>query len=281
VNAALTSSIPIFGISQSVLANLDMASDLDIACNAGFSHFAPLDQMVHRIGVNETIALLGERPLTISSYHTGLMVVEMSEAEADARLRQEIETAAALGAPVIVVCSGSAGALTSNDAEAVLSTRLQRVGPLARELGVVIGIEPLHPLLHASSFLHSLRDTARIAAQVESCGVIVDLVHLYWDRQFLDDIAAHIDVICLVHLANLDSIAMQERRWQRGALDGDVVPVAALVRAIHQAGYRGAYENEILGRQSEAECKNAAIASRIWFEQLWHGDGAHHPPSIA
>ena len=261
--------MPDFGISQSVLCNTDMASDLDIACEAGFMHFAPLDQMVHRTRLAETIRLLRARPLTVSSYHTGLMVAEMLEAEADARLRQEIEAAAALGAPVLVVCPGSAGALSSYDAETVLITRLQKVGRLARELGVVTGIEPLHPFLHASSFVHTLRDTARIAAQVESCGVVLDVTHLYWDRQLLDDIAEHIDAICLVHLANLDQQALQERRWQRGALDGDIVPVAALVSAIHNAGYRGAYENEIIARQSVDDSRDAAAASRIWFERLW------------
>jgi hypothetical protein len=78
--------MPDFSISQSVLCNADMASDLDMACDAGFSHFAPLDQMVHRTRLAETIRLLRARPLTVSSYHTGLMVAEMLEAEADARL---------------------------------------------------------------------------------------------------------------------------------------------------------------------------------------------------
>jgi sugar phosphate isomerase/epimerase len=266
------STIPPFGISQSVLFNADMASDMGIACEAGFSHFAPLDQMVHRTGVADTIRLLRERPLTVSSYHTGLMVVAMTEAEANAKLCQEIETAAALGAPVIVVCPGSAGALSSYDAEAVLTERLQKVGRLARNLNVVIGIEPLHPFLHASSFIHTLRDTARIATQVESCGAIFDVTHLYWDRQCLDDIVEHIDAVCLVHLANLDKTALQEKRWQRGALDGEIVPVAALVSAIHNAGYRGLYENEVIVSQSAVDCRDAATASRIWFERLWQAN---------
>jgi sugar phosphate isomerase/epimerase len=265
----LTNSIPIFGISQSALSNADMASDLNMASDAGFTHVAPLDQMVHRTGLNETISFLRDRALIVSSYHTGLMVVEMPDADADAKLRHEIETAAALGAPVIVVCPGSAGDLSSYEAEVVLTTRLQKVGPLARDLGVTIGIEPLHPFLHASCFVHTLRDTARIAAQVESCGVVVDLVHLYWDRQFLDDIAQYFGAICLVHLANLESNALKERRWRRGALDDETVPVAALVRAIHKAGYRGSYENEIICRQSAAESRDAAAASRVWFERLW------------
>jgi sugar phosphate isomerase/epimerase len=260
---------PIFAVSQSVLCNADMASDLDMACEAGFSHVAPLDQMVNRTGVAETTRLLRDRSLTVSSYHTGLMVAETTDTQADARLRQEIETAAALGAPVIVVCPGSAGGMSSLAAEAVLTERLQKVGRFACELGVVIGIEPLHPFLHASSFVHTLRDAARIAAQVESCGVVVDLVHLYWDRWFQDDIARHAGAICLVHLANLDSTAMQERRWRRGALDGDEVPVAPLVRALHETGYPGAYENEIICQKSATESRDAAKASRVWFERLW------------
>lgn len=265
---------PIFGVSQSVLFNADMASDLDTALESGFTHIALLDQMVHRTGLGETLRLLRERPLAVSSYHTGLMIVEMAEAEADARLREEIAIAEALGAPAMVVCPGYGGNRSAYAAEAVLTERLQRVGPLARRSGVVIGIEPLHPFLHASSFLHTVRDTARIAAQVESCGVIADLVHLYWDRQFLDDIFRHIDAVCMVHLANLDKAAMQERRWRRAALDGDVVPVAKLVHAFQEAGYCGNYENEIICRQSATESRDAAAASRIWFEGLWRIENA-------
>jgi sugar phosphate isomerase/epimerase len=70
-------------------------------------------------------------------------------------------------------------------------------------------------------------------------------------------------------LANLDRTALQEKRWKRGALDGETVPVAALVRALHEAGYRGAYENEIICQKSATESRDAATASRLWFERLW------------
>lgn len=260
-------------LSQSMLDNISMAADLDMACESGAHALGLYAPLVRKTGVKETVRLLRERNLGVSSIHLGLKVLELDDAEADAVLRDGLQLAAAVGAPVAPVSPGSCGDLKSRDADEVYVRRLARVAPLAKALGVTMGLEPIHPFLHWLGYIHTIRHAARIASRVENLGIIADAAHLYWDGDLDEDIRTHVDKLRLVQVANLDNEALVQRRWVRARnLDGGAVPIADIARTIDAAGYRGAYESEILVDLAHQECIEAASASRLWFARIWPDD---------
>ena len=257
-----------FSVCQSVLSNDDMLSDLDMVVQTGTGAVAVHGRMLRSAGVEQTVEGLKARSLAVSSYQPGLRILEMTDDDADAALRADLTSAAAIGAPVMIVSTGPAASRTSSEADDCLVGRLNRVTPLARELGVVMGLEPVHPFLDRAAYIHTLRHAGELVRRTQNVGIALDVVHVYWDRFALDDISALSEAICIVHLGNLSQEALIERRWGRAAVDNGVVPVETILRAVHQAGYRGYVEDETLIRAERAACLDGVRRTREWFEAL-------------
>jgi sugar phosphate isomerase/epimerase len=258
-------------LSQSMLDNVSMAGDLDMAKESGAHAVALYSPMVLKAGAAETVRLLRERDLGVTSIHLGLKVVEWDEKTADRALREGIELAAAVGSPIAPVSSGFGGDVRTAEADEIYVRRLERVAPLAKSLGVTLGLEPVHPFLHPVGFVHTVRHAARIASRVEGLKIIIDVAHLYWDGDFETDVRANADKLCLVQVADLDRQALAERRWARTQLGEGAVPIADMAHTLDAAGFRGAYESELLLKLPHDACIEAARASRLWFERIWAG----------
>lgn len=260
-------------VSQSTFDNVTMADDLDMACESGARAIALSARMVRQCGTKETVSLLRERNLGISSIHLGLKLLELEEDAAVEALQEGLALAASVNAPVAAASPGSCGTRTAAEADEAYLRRLQAAAPTACALNVTMGIEPLHPFLHPMGYIHTIRHAARLAKRVEGCGIILDVAQVYWDCDLFDDIEKHVETLCLVQVTSLDGEALKERRWMRARIESGIVPVAAVLRAVDAAGYRGYYESEILVDLTHDESIEAARSARLWFEKIWPKDG--------
>jgi sugar phosphate isomerase/epimerase len=267
----LAEARPRLGVCQSMLGGPGMADDLDLVAEAGLHSIGLSGGAVQATGVAETVRLLHERSLTASSYAGGVSVLGTPDELFDDALRARVTIAADLGAPSIVLVTGLAGDRSPTEADDEIATRLARVAPFARERGVRLSLEPLHPFLHTLTYVHTLGHAAEIAARVPGCGVVFDLVHTHWDRRLHDDIATWIDVVDIVHVGNLDRAALAAKQWMRSAPDDGVIPLDDLILAVHAAGYRGAYELEVITpSMTPDECRALVHSAGEWFAGLWN-----------
>ena len=106
--------------------------------------------------------------------------------------RVAIEEAALLGAPVLVIVSGPAER-ADFDRMRVLPCWMVclEVLPDAEKAGVVLGIEPLHPMYAAErSVVVTLKQANDIVDKLSSraAGVVVDAFHVWWDPEVMDQI---------------------------------------------------------------------------------------------
>ena len=102
--------------------------------------------------------------------------------------RLAIEQAALLGAPVLVIVSGPANGQTLEDARATVMDGLLEVLPDAEKAGVVLGIEPLHPMYAAErSVVVTLKQANDMAERLASpaAGVVIDAFHVWWDPEVM------------------------------------------------------------------------------------------------
>lgn len=231
----------------------------------GISTFAPMGSALRPYGVDETLDLMQGHGLRLSSYHSNLRLLEMSDGAADAALMLNLDIAVRLGATVMSVSPGPSGVLSSTHADRLFIDRLARAAPLAQATGIRLAVEPLHPFLRAHGYIHGFAHGLDVVSQVPGCGLMLDLVQIYWDRTLLDNVAAHVQDIAVVQLGNLDAAALNEKRWQRTALDRGDIDVARTVRALLDAGYQGYFELENPLDLPPVECIGAVRDAYSWF----------------
>ncbi len=166
----MSSSHAGLGVCQSMLPGIDMAADLDLVASAGLDAIGVSKGTLERTGLDATIELLRDRSMIASSYAGGVSVLGLPDEMFDDAVRAAVTTAAALGAPSVVVVTGLPGERTPDEADDEIVARLGRMAPFASEHGVRFAIEPLHPFLHTLTYVHTFGHAAALASHVESAG---------------------------------------------------------------------------------------------------------------
>jgi sugar phosphate isomerase/epimerase len=206
----------------------------------------------HKFGgdVAHAAAMIRSEGLSVSSLCRGGWFSAPTAEERRARItdnRVAIEEAATLGAPVLVIVSGPANGQTLSDARATVLDGLMEVLPDAEEAGVVLGIEPLHPMYAAErSVVVTLRQANDIVEQMASAaaGVVVDAFHVWWDPEMMTEIARARGRIVGFHVSDWP-VPLPGILMGRAMMGDGVIELRAIRRAVDAAGYGGPIEVEI------------------------------------
>jgi sugar phosphate isomerase/epimerase len=164
-----------------------------------------------------------------------------------------LQTAAALGAKCLIVCSGTRAGHTFNHARRLVQGALCELVPLAEEFGVVMALEPMHPGCAARcTFLNNLDDALEIIEAVKSSQVklLLDTYHLGQSPDLVERIPQIASQIALVQLG--DAKCPPRGEQNRCRLGEGTVPLRQIVCAIRSAGYDGFFDVELLGEDIEA-----------------------------
>lgn len=165
--------------------------------------------------------------------------------------RQAIEEAAILGAPVLVIVSGPANGQTLADARQTVFDGLAEVLPDAEKAGVVLGIEPLHPMYAAErSVVVTLKQATDMAEQLRSAaaGVVVDVFHVWWDPEIYPQIKRAAERIVGFHVSDWP-VPLPGILMGRGMMGDGVIELRTLREAVDATGYTGPIEVEIFNEE--------------------------------
>jgi len=161
--------------------------------------------------------------------------------------RIAIEQAAQLEAPVLVIVSGPANGQTLEDARATVLDGLLEVLPDAEKAGVILGIEPLHPMYAAErSVVVTLKQANDIAEQLASpyAQVVVDVFHVWWDPDVMQQIERARGRIAGFHVSDWP-VPLPGILMGRAMMGDGVIELRRLREAVDAAGYGGPIEVEI------------------------------------
>ena len=161
--------------------------------------------------------------------------------------RIAIEEAALLGAPVLVIVSGPANGQSLADARTTVLDGLLEVLPDAEKAGVVLGIEPLHPMYAAErSVVVTLKQANDIADRLRSpsAGVVVDAYHVWWDPEILNEIERARGKIVGFHVSDWP-VPLPGILMGRAMMGEGVIELRQLRQAVDKTGYDGPIEVEI------------------------------------
>jgi sugar phosphate isomerase/epimerase len=161
--------------------------------------------------------------------------------------RIAIEEAATLGTSVLVIVSGPANGQTLADARATVLDGLHEVLPDAEKVGVVLGIEPLHPMYAAErSVVVTLNQANDMVDQLSSpaAGVVIDAFHVWWDPEVMHQIARARGKIVGFHVSDWP-VPLPGVLMGRAMMGDGVIELRRLRQAVDAAGYSGPIEVEI------------------------------------
>jgi sugar phosphate isomerase/epimerase len=201
-------------------------------------------------GANHAAKLIRDAGLQVSSLCRGGWFSAPTPEERRQRVadnRRAIEEAAILGTSVLVIVSGPANGQTLDDARATVHDGLAEVLPDAERAGVILGIEPLHPMYAAErSVVVTLKQANDMARQLASAsaGVVIDAFHVWWDPEVWTEIDRARGRIAGFHVSDW-SVPLPGILMGRSMMGDGVIELRRLRQAVEAAGYTGPIEVEI------------------------------------
>lgn len=165
---------------------------------------------------------------------------------------EAIHLAHALGAPCLLLHSGSRGIHTHKHARRLLRTALEQLLPLAEALQVTLAIEPMPREAGTDwTFLHDWDETLGLIADLKSdyLRAVLDLYYWGHDEPTLARIPELAPKLALVQLADAKQPPQVEPN--RSPLGDGAVPLHAITEQLTSAGYRGDFEVELMGEEIE------------------------------
>ncbi|CAG7655842.1 sugar phosphate isomerase/epimerase family protein [Paenibacillus allorhizosphaerae] len=221
---------------------------------AGIGWIAPWRHKVAEAGLAESKRIIKDTGLQVSSLCRGGMFPAETAAERQAKLddnRRAVEEAAELGTDVLVLVCGPSSNKDIALARQYVQEGIEKLIPFAREHGVRLAIEPLHPMYAAERSVIVTLDQANTLAErfsPEDVGVVVDVFHVWWDPNLYREIERAGSRILGFHVSDW-IVPTPDLLMGRGMMGDGVIEIRKIRGAVEAAGYRGPIEVEIFNRQ--------------------------------
>jgi sugar phosphate isomerase/epimerase len=160
-----------------------------------------------------------------------------------------IEQAAAVGAPTIVLVCGADGGQSLEKSREQIAEAIVKILPAAREAGVKLSIEPLHPMYAGDrSAINTLSQANDLAESINSewVGVAVDVYHIWWDPTLKAEIqrCAAKNHLFAFHVCDWN-VPTNDFLNDRGLMGDGCIPVKQIRGWVEEAGFSGYNEVEI------------------------------------
>src|SRR5437773_4023058 len=224
---------------------------------AGARHGVPYGAVwrhkLAEVGLDRAARLVRDAGVRVSSVCRGGMFPAPTPAERAARLednRRAVDEAAALGAEVLVLVCGPAPDRDVAAARRMVADGIAAIAPYARERGVRLAIEPLHPAFAAErSGITTLREARCLAERLDGAavGIIADAYHIWWDPDVHDEIARAGERLVGFHVSDW-LVPVRDVLMNRGMMGDGVIELQRLRESVEHAGYTGPIEVEIMNQ---------------------------------
>jgi len=241
-----------------VLPQWSLAQAIDGLARHGVGAISVWREKLAEIGVAEAKKRIDGAGLAVSGLCFAGLISSADAAEAaKARddVKRAIDEAAGIGAECLVFLSGGVDP-REKDLPATRARVLDGLGDLAdhaRQAGVVVAIEPLHPMACAT---RSVLTTVKLAndwcdalAAEDVFGITLDAYVTWWDPELPAQIARAGKRIQAFHVSDW-LVDTQDLRLDRGMPGDGVIDLPAIRRMVEAAGYGGHVEVEIMSARN-------------------------------
>jgi sugar phosphate isomerase/epimerase len=232
---------------------------VDGCVRAGIPAIGPWRDRVHEAGVAESAAMIRAAGLSVSSLCRGGFLTAADpegQAAALADNREAILEAETLGTRDLYLVVGGLphGQKDVVAARARIADRLAELVPFAREHGVRLLLEPLHPMYAADRALVStLGQALDLAAPFDAAdvAVAVDTFHVWWDPELHGQLAraGREGRLASYQVCDFNLPIASDALLSRGMMGDGVIDFATITAWVREAGYDGLIEVEIFNQE--------------------------------
>lgn len=240
----------------------DLVAIIEACARAGIRAIAPWRDQVAAIGLDRAVAAARATGMALSGYCRGGMFPAdpARRREVADDNRRAVDEAAALGAPCLVLVAGGLpqfsrpGSAPTRDLGGARAQVEDGVGALldhAREAGMPLAIEPLHPMYAADrACVNTLRQALDICDQLDPgrtglLGVALDAYHVWWDPELSGQIARAGRARLLAYHVCDWLVPTTDMLTDRGMMGDGVIDLRGIRAAVEAQGYAGFVEVEI------------------------------------
>jgi len=226
-----------------------LAQAIDGCARHGIRGIAPWRDQLAAMGVKEAVRAINAHGLTVTGLCRGGFFTAKDWQDDN---RRAIEEAHALGAQCLVLGVGGlpAGSKDLEGARNEVNDGIAAILPEARQAGVPLAIEPLHPMQAAErACINTLEQALDLCdALGDGIGVAVDVYHVWWDPKLAQQIArAGKKRLLAYHICNW-LVPTRDLLNDRGMMGDGVIDLPAIRGLVEGAGYKGFHEVEIFSR---------------------------------
>jgi sugar phosphate isomerase/epimerase len=240
----------------------DLTEIIDACARHGIRAIDPWRDQVAAVGLDRAVRAVRDAGLELSGYCRGGMFTSDPAQRLAVRddNRRAVDEAKALGASCVVLVVGGLpqysrpGSLASKDivqARAQVDDAIAEMLAYARQAGMPLAIEPLHPAYAADrACVNTTKQALDICDRIDpqrsgELGVALDVYHIWWDPELLAQIArAGKDRILAFHVCDW-MVPTRDILNDRGMMGDGVIEIKRLRAAVEAQGFAGYSEIEI------------------------------------
>jgi sugar phosphate isomerase/epimerase len=239
--------------NQITISNWSVSQAVEGCVRHGIPSIALWRHKIEEAGLASCVRSVKDAGLHVSSVCRGGMFPAPTAAGRQKNLEDNyraVDEAAALHADSLVLVVGGAAEVGLGEARKMAADGVAALVPYARQHGVKLSLEPLHPMYAAErSVLVTIGQALELASAYgpQEVGLVLDVFHIWWDPQVLSLIQQCRGRIYGFHV-NDWLVPLPDLLLGRGMMGDGVIDIRALRQAVDQAGYDGPIEVEIFNR---------------------------------
>ena len=236
---------------------------------AGVGAMAVWWEKLREIGAARAARVIRDAGLAVTGYCAGGLLTARDPASRQQRIddnRRMVDEAVAIGSSCLVALGGG---LDPGDRDIDGARRRALDGfaellPYVRDAGIVLALEPLHPMVCATrSVLCTLRQANEWCDALgggPEIGIALDTYNVWWDPELESQIERAAGRIAAYHVSDWLPDT-RDLRFDRGMPGDGVIDFRRFAERVTAAGYRGRHEVEILSSRWWREDPETVVAT--------------------
>jgi sugar phosphate isomerase/epimerase len=251
----LSADRALLAINSATVKSWTLEQLVEGCARAGISAIAPWRDIVQAAGVERAGRLVRARALTVTCLCRAGLFPAADEGGRRAALddnRRAVDEAAAVGARCLVLIAGGLPQGSKDIAGAREQVRdgLAALLPYARDAGVPLAIEPLHPMYAADrACVNTLAHANDLCDELGAgLGIALDVYHVWWDPDLPGQIARAGKRILTYHVCDW-LVPTKDLLLDRGMPGDGVIDLRGIRAQVEATGYTGHCDVEIFSAQ--------------------------------
>jgi sugar phosphate isomerase/epimerase len=247
----LSNNLDALAINSATVKAWSFEQLIEGCARVGITAIAPWRDIVQACGMERAAQLIRANNMTVTGLCRAGLFPAADAAERRAKFddnRRAVDEAAGLGAQCLVLIAGGLPKGSKDIAGARTEVRdgFAELLPYARKAGVMLAIEPMHPMYAADrGCLNTMREANDLCdALGDGVGIAVDTYHVWWDPELSREIARAGQRVISYHVCDW-LVPTTDLLLDRGMMGDGVVDLRGIRALVEGTGYRGACDVEI------------------------------------